>query len=78
MYDLDYFLNYHNNLLKQESSSIENILMPCHIFFQYASQIHKFHNTVLAWNPINIFSKNEQDSKLKKHNVAGIIYATFM
>lgn len=50
-------------IIMQESSSIENILIPCYIFFQYASQIHKFHSTVLAWNPLNIFSKSEQDSK---------------
>lgn len=42
----------------QEVSSIEN--MP---FFQYVSQIHKFHSIVLAWNPINIFSTTEQESK---------------
>lgn len=32
-------------------------------FFQYVSQIHKFHSTVPAWNPINIFSTTEQESK---------------
>lgn len=34
-----------------------------YIFFQYVSQIHKFHSIVLAWNPINIFSTTEQESK---------------
>lgn len=49
--------------IKKMLIDARKILNREYTFFQYVSQIHKFHSTVLAWNPINIFSTTEQESK---------------